>query len=144
MFIVRKKFKIEYAHQLDDAFSSDCSKNIHGHSGIIEIFLKSNDLNIDGMVIDFGKIKFLIGDYIKSFDHALIISEKFISKYPSLKEHNEKLKIVKYNPTAEEMARDIYQYVKRVLDQENFYSGKMLYKVRFHETDTGYAEYFSE
>lgn len=140
MFIVRKLFKVEYAHQLDGAFSSCCSENIHGHQGVIEVFFGSGFLNDDAMVIDFGLIKERIKDYIMSFDHALIVSEKLISKHPGLKKHNKKLKIVNYNPTAEAMAYDIYQNIEKLMSK---ILGPHLWlqKVRFHETDTGYAEY---
>ena len=140
MFTIRKLFKVEYAHQLDSAFSSLCSENIHGHQGVIEVFFQSGYLNNDGMVIDFGLVKEKIKDYIMSFDHALIVSEKLISKHPGLKKHNKKLKIVNYNPTAEAMSYDIYQNIIKLMPN-TLSSSLWLQKVRFHETDTGYAEY---
>ena len=143
MFTIRKLFKVEYAHQLDSAFSSLCSENIHGHQGVIEVFFGSGYLNSDGMVIDFGKVKEYIKDYIMSFDHSLIVSKKLISKYPELKKHNKKLKVVDYNPTAEAMAEDIFNNIKELM-KDILQSHLWLEKVRFHETDTGYAEYFEK
>ena len=140
MFTIRKKFTVEYAHQLDSSFSPSCSENIHGHQGVIEIFFSSGYLNEDGMVIDFGKVKEYIKDYIMSFDHALIVSKKLISKYSELEKHNKKLKVVDYNPTAEAMAEDIFNHIKELM-KNVLQSHLWLSKVRFHETATGYAEY---
>lgn len=155
MYTIRKKFKVEYAHVLDSAYSKACSDTIHGHSGVIEVFFQSKNLNDDGMVIDFGLIKEKIGNYISSFDHSLIISKKmnenlFTNKLIKLIHFNKNLKIVDYNPTAENMAKDIFQTIKKILKPESEIKEsksdivKMytcLSKVRFHETDTGYAEY---
>jgi len=143
MYRIRKQFKVEYAHQLVHAFSRVCSDTIHGHSGIIEIFLKSEELNQDGMVIDFGEVKQLIKEYIDSWDHALVISQDMSEEYIEALQFNKKLKIVNYNPTAENMAKDIFDNVRRLLEPISIRNDHWfkLEKVRIHETDTGYAEY---
>jgi len=148
MFTIRKKFAIEYAHILDSAFSSCCSDTIHGHSGIIEVFFGSGFLNDDGMVIDFGLIKEKIKPYIMSFDHALIISNKknqelLKKRQADLHYFNKNLKIVQYNPTAENMAKDIYDNIKELMS-DILNSHLWLIKVRFHETSSGWAEWSEE
>ena len=133
MFVIRKKFKFEMAHQLHHAYSKACSDQIHGHSYICEVFFKSYDLNKDGMVIDFTKIKDKIGKYINSWDHCLVMSHKMPDKYlKCLAKYNKNFKIVDYNPTAENMAHDMLEYINSEFP--------ICFKVRLHETDTGYAE----
>ncbi len=131
---IRKLFKVEYSHQLSSCFSTACSDSIHGHSGKIEVIFRSEELNKDRMVIDFGEVKSLIGEYIDSFDHALIMPNTMDEKYLSvLSAFNKKMKIVDYNPTAEAMAKDIYDTIKEKIS--------CVHKVIFHETDTGWASY---
>lgn len=141
MFTIRKLFKVEYAHILDTAYSSCCKDCIHGHSGVIEVFFRSNELNEGGMVVDFGRVKDLINDYIQSFDHALILSTvRYALSEKELKKWNKKMMVVSYNPTAELMARDIYNNIKEIILKTNLDS-RILHKVRFHETVSGWAEY---
>jgi len=134
MYTIRKQFKFELAHQLDEAYSKCCKNTIHGHSYICEVFFSAEKLDDTGMVIDFGKIKNVIGSYMDSWDHALVIPDTMRGYYlESLRENNENLKIVPYNPTAENMAEDIYKSIKAM--------NLPVSKVRLHETTTGWAEY---
>ncbi len=143
MFTIRKQFKMEYAHQLADSYSVAC-QTLHGHSAILEVFLTSKDITEDSMIVDFGKIKSFVNEYIDSFDHALILKDTTPDEYVEmLKKYNDpgRIKLVPYNPTAEEMARDICQHIRKVLDVEWDKSDTVKLAVRFHETATGWAEY---
>lgn len=135
MFTIRKKFKFEAAHRLKTAFSKACVNQIHGHSYIVEVMLQSETLNEDGMVLDFGKLKAVIGDYINSWDHSLILHKSEVTK--AIRRDNERLIVTKYNPTAEEMARDMFHYIAIKLTVPCVH----LVEVRIHETDTGWASY---
>ena len=85
MYEVRKRIEISAAHKLDLSYESKC-ENLHGHNWIIDVFLRSEELDEDGMVMDFTHIKKAIQD--KS-DH---------------KDINE---VVDFNPTAENLAKYI-------------------------------------
>lgn len=145
MFTIRKTYKVEYAHQLKKAYSSCCYETIHGHSGVIEVFLSSLVLDENEMVIDFGEISSLIKKYLMdTFDHALIIPDTMDPDYiECLKKHNKKLVITNKNPTAEYFCEKMFDEIKTLLapiikrSSDSF----KLKKVRFHETETGYAEY---
>jgi len=135
MYTIRKTFKFELAHQLEHAFSKCCSAQIHGHSYICELYFSDTEVNEDGMVVDFGEVKSKIGKYMDNWDHSLVMSVTMPKDYlDCLRDYNENLKIVKYNPTAENMAKDIYDHVKKLINT--------LSKVRIHETATGWAEYY--
>ena len=82
MFKVKKRIEISSSHSLDLDYGSKC-ENIHGHNWIIEIFCKSEELNRNGMVIDFSEIK----KEVMKLDH---------------KNLNE---ILVFNPTAENIAK---------------------------------------
>jgi len=139
-FTIRKQFKFEMAHQLKEAYSDCCKNTIHGHSYICEVFIESNILlDGTGMVVDFGKFKDLCGEYIDSWDHALVMPNSLPKDYlKMLLKYNKNLKIVDYNPTAEEMARDIFRTLRIICKGESMFN---VAKVRLHETATGWAEY---
>lgn len=144
MYIIRKLFKLELAHQLHSCYSACCKETIHGHSYTLEVFFASQELDQDGMVVDFGEIKDLLNGYVASWDHSLVLCDKMSIAYlQMLEKYNKNLKIVSYNPTAENMANDIYWSIARLIQphleatQRKF----QLWKILLHETDKGYAEY---
>lgn len=138
MYTIRKQFKFEMAHQLFDSYSADCHENLHGHSYILELYIRSIDLDNTGMVVDFGEVKSLVGDYINSWDHSLTMPNSFPEDYLNmLSKFTKKMHIVSYNPTAENMAKDMFEHIQNMLKDYNF----TVYKVRLHETTTGWAEY---
>ena len=144
MHVIRKTYNVEYAHQLRDAYTKECSDTIHGHSGKIEVFFVSDTLDGNDMVIDFGEISGIIKKFIMDiFDHALIVPDSFSKTYLKyLKKYNKKLLVIDRNPTAEYFAEslfwDITNLLKGSLSSNRSIS---LWKVRFHETETGYAEF---
>ena len=48
--------EIAGCHQLKLSYESKCQR-MHGHNWVVTIFCKSAQLNADGMVADFSKIK---------------------------------------------------------------------------------------
>lgn len=85
MYEVKKRLEISAAHQLTLDYESKCT-NLHGHNWIIDVYLRSETLNKNGMVMDFALIKQKIQN---KFDHKVI---------------NE---VVDFNPTAENLAKYI-------------------------------------
>lgn len=85
MYEVKKRIEVSAAHKLNLSYESKCT-NLHGHNWIIDVYLRSETLNDDGMVMDFTHIKKAIQD---KFDHKII---------------NE---VVDFNPTAENLAKYI-------------------------------------
>lgn len=141
MFTIRKQFKFECAHKLHQAFSKGCVEQIHGHSYIVEVYLRSPTLDLSGMVMDFGELKELVGEYFKRWDHSLILNREDVNRDNEeiLREFNKNLRIVDWNPTAEEMAREFYEFINAGLEKRK--PEVILWKVRVHETTTGWAEF---
>lgn len=83
MYYVRKNIEISATHKLNLDYESKC-KEIHGHNWNIVIYLKSDTLDNNGMVMDFTIIKNKIMDIL---DH---------------KNLNE---VFDFNPTAENIAK---------------------------------------
>ena len=146
MFTIRKQFKFEMAHQLFNSYSAACHENLHGHSYILELYLTSNSPDETGMVVDFGEVKDVIGDYVNQWDHSLIMPSDFDKEYlDMLAKYTKKFRVVDYNPTAENMAREMFEQINKMLTQYQLTkNSSVVYnvaKVRLHETTTGWAEY---
>ena len=140
-YLIRKQFKFESAHQLKCAYSTSCC-GMHGHSYLVEVFFQSGQLDNTGMVIDFGQVSDLFKKHIDSdWDHNLIMPDTFSNDYlDMLKKYNKNLRIVNYNPTAENMARVLFNEFAHLMALNDI-NNKLLHKVRVHETATGWAEY---
>jgi 6-pyruvoyltetrahydropterin/6-carboxytetrahydropterin synthase len=134
MYRIRKKFRFEGAHVLNSAFSTDCMR-IHGHSYIVEVFIKGDTLNSDGMLIDFGELKGEVQHWINEWDHKLIVDRDHPKYRQMLQLHKMEIEGVDFNPTAEKMAKYLYERIGETYQVD---------KVRVHETETGYAEYWEE
>lgn len=137
---IRKSFTFEAAHQLERAFSKECSDCIHGHSYTVEMFLKSGALDSDAMVMDFGVLKGFKKIVMDSWDHGLLLHEDKKPHYMPLIEagllKREKVSFLTRNPTAETMARMLYKMLWDFVTDAHV----IVEKVRVHETSTGWAE----
>lgn len=83
MYYVKKRLEISAAHNLKLDYESKC-ENLHGHNWMIDIYCKSEELDKNGMVLDFTVIKKKIKDKL---DH------KYLNE------------VLDFNPTAENIAK---------------------------------------
>jgi 6-pyruvoyltetrahydropterin/6-carboxytetrahydropterin synthase len=143
---IRKSFTFEAAHQLESAYTEACSDCIHGHSYTVEMFLTSEALDKDDMVIDFGKLKKFKKKVMKQWDHGLILHEAKKKHIQPLIDagvlKKSKVSFYNFNPTAEFMACRLASLLQLFL-QKNWskkHSHVKVEKVRVHETASGWAE----
>jgi 6-pyruvoyltetrahydropterin/6-carboxytetrahydropterin synthase len=75
IFLDDPSFNFDYAHILPR--TQKCSV-MHGHtsSALVEVVGRP----IDGMVVDFGVAKEIIREAIRSLDHKLFISERYVTR----------------------------------------------------------------
>lgn len=153
--IIRKKYKFESSHIVRGCTSRRCSRNIHGHSYIVEVFLSSTKLDNAHMVVDFGLMKQEINDFIDSFDHSHIMYSPINNKLPvpAQKEmeyiinNTERWILMPLTPSAEGLSLLFFYVIDAILENTNFQNNEgeiNLYSVRVHETATGYAQTFKE
>ncbi|MBP5496486.1 MAG: 6-carboxytetrahydropterin synthase QueD [Bacteroidales bacterium] len=138
---ITKQFSFEMAHALRN-YDGLC-RNIHGHSYKMDITLAGQPLHDEsspknGMVMDFGDLKRLVNEEIISLlDHALVLNEKNDPQLIEiLKQNFEKIVVVDFQPTTENLLNYIADKLKRRLPET-----VKLCRVRLRETDTSYAEW---
>lgn len=83
MYYVTKRMEIAGAHRLTLPYESKC-QNLHGHSWIVVVHCRAEELNEAGMVCDFTHIKTAIHDKL---DHQFLNN------------------VLSFNPTAENIAK---------------------------------------
>jgi 6-pyruvoyltetrahydropterin/6-carboxytetrahydropterin synthase len=111
MYRVAREIHFSYGHRLLE-HEGKCA-NLHGHNGRVLIEISSEKLNHLGMVIDFYEIKKVIGAWIdKTLDHKTILCEKD-PLVKALEKAGESVVIIKENPTAEVLARMIFEEARR-------------------------------
>jgi len=73
-----KSYKFEYSHHIYNQKKTESNpdtkcRNLHGHSGVVKIYITKDKLDECGMIVDFTNLK-PIKDYINNlFDHVLIV-----------------------------------------------------------------------
>jgi 6-pyruvoyltetrahydropterin/6-carboxytetrahydropterin synthase len=108
MFQVTRELRFCYGHRLLE-YDGKC-RHLHGHNGRAVITLQAAHLDALGMVMDFSKIKRIVGGWIDShLDHRMIL-RKDDPALPELRRLNEPVHVVDVNPTAENLAKMIYDY----------------------------------
>lgn len=131
MYTVTKQIHFCYGHRLLN-YDGNC-RWLHGHNGLVEIELAAETLDERGMVYDFTAIKRILKTWIdENLDHKMILNRDD-PLVQTLQEHGEPLYLLDENPTAEAIARLIYE--------ESARQGFPVVEVRLWETPTSWAAY---
>ena len=141
---ITKQFTFEMAHVLKD-YDGPC-RNVHGHSYELFVTLIGEPLQDEsspkyGMVMDYKDLKTIVKEnVINKFDHSLVLSSRHNeTSIKNLKSEFEKLIVVDYQPTNENLIIDIANILKPLLPKN-----ASLYKLKLRETATAYSEWHSE
>ena len=146
MTIIRisKEFNFDMAHALL-GYDGLC-KNIHGHSYTLVVTVIGTPIGDasspkTGMLIDFKDLKNIIKTQIVDrFDHALVLNSLTPKELLEMMMKNyEKIVVLDYQPTTENMISDMAEQISRMLP-----SNLKLFSLRLRETPTSYAEWFAE
>lgn len=138
-----KVFSYAMAHALD-SYDGLC-KNIHGHTYHLEVTVVGNPVSDSsspkkGMLIDFTDLKRLINNEIVDvWDHALMLNETTNPDLIALlKKSYERIIIVPFQPTTENMLCYLSEKIISILPQEVH-----LYSLKLKETENSYAEWYA-
>lgn len=131
MYRVTREIHFCYGHRLLN-YQGKC-RHLHGHNGKAVITLESDQLDTLGMVVDFSKLKDVVGKWIdNNLDHRMIL-HKEDPALDYLQKQGEPIFVVEVNPTAENIARLIYDCARS--------QGFPVTEVRLWETESCYASY---
>ena len=108
MFRVTREIDFCYGHRLLN-YDGKC-KYLHGHNGRAIITIESAALDERGMVLDFSDIKNVVSAWIdERLDHRMVL-QKTDPVVPLLQKMGEPLFLMDENPTAENIARLIFDF----------------------------------
>ncbi len=131
MYRVTREIRFCYGHRLLN-YNGKC-RHLHGHNGRAVITLEAPRLDPLGMVLDFGQIKEVVAAWIdETLDHRMLLHEDDPA-LPWLRQMGEPVFVMNVNPTAENIARLIFDFVA---DQ-----GFPVVEVQLWETDHCFATY---
>jgi len=110
MYRVSREIQFCYGHRLLD-YEGKC-RHLHGHNGRLLVTFESAALDRRGMVLDFTDIKDRISRWVdEQLDHRMILNAQD-PVVPSLERLGEPMCLIEANPTAENIARMVFEYAQ--------------------------------
>jgi 6-pyruvoyltetrahydropterin/6-carboxytetrahydropterin synthase len=131
VFSVTQQIHFCYGHRLL-LHGGKCA-HPHGHNAVAELTFEARELDPLGMVVDFGEIKRTMKAWINdSLDHGMLL-QKDDPLVPALEKLREPVFRMEGSPTAENIARLIFEQAKK--------SGLPIVEVKLWETPSQSAVY---
>ncbi|MHB8172142.1 MAG: 6-carboxytetrahydropterin synthase QueD [Thermincolia bacterium] len=124
MYQLTIKAHFDAAHHLRD-YQGKCAQ-IHGHSWQVEVMVAGEELDKTGMLIDFGILKEHVNEIIGVLDH------RYLNELDAFN-------LEGMNPTAENIARYIYEHIFKQL--KNHQPAIVIEGVRVWESTNASATY---
>ena len=131
MYTVTQTVSFCYGHRLLN-YQGKC-RYLHGHNARALITLEGESLDELGMLYDFNEIKRVVKGWIdEEIDHNMLLHREDPA-LPLLRQAGERVYEMDANPTAENIARMIFEYVRE--------AGYPVREVAIWETDASCATY---
>ncbi len=130
MYRVTEEVSFPYGHRLL-GHPGGCGR-LHGHNARVEVVLEAESLDEAGFVADFDELSAALRRAVAELDHRLLLQEGD-PVIPHLVEAGEELVVLGSPPTAEVLAREVYERVAG--------AGLPVVEVRLWETPTAMASY---
>jgi 6-pyruvoyltetrahydropterin/6-carboxytetrahydropterin synthase len=131
MYRVTREILFCYGHRLLD-YEGKC-RHLHGHNGRAVITLEASELDAKGMLVDFSDIKREVQVWIdENLDHTMLLCHRD-PLLPLLRDRGERVFVMEENPTAENIARLIFDHARA--------ARLPVVEVRLWETENCHASY---
>ncbi len=131
MFRITREVTFSYGHRLL-RYEGKCAR-LHGHNGRLRVTLGAQDLNAAGMVVDFVDVKLALAGWLEeTLDHRMILNREDPAVV-QLEAIGEPLCVVDFNPTAENLARYVFERLREL--------GLPVIEIELRETDGCAAAY---
>ncbi|MHB8067907.1 MAG: 6-carboxytetrahydropterin synthase QueD [Desulfobaccales bacterium] len=111
------------AHRLEN-FYGKC-ESLHGHNWKVEVFLKGENLDEAGLLLDFGAVKAQTRELLEEIDH------KYLNELPAFSHQN---------PSSENLASYLFQRLAVILNRD----GVKISRVNVWESDSSCASYYQD
>ncbi len=122
MYELTVESAFEAAHRIEN-YPGKCAK-LHGHNWIVEAIVEGTQLNELGILVDFKILKAALNKVLEEFDHQYL---------------NELENFKTQNPTAENLAKDIFYKLKSA----DFFTGDTKLKaIKIHESPKSCVTFF--
>lgn len=131
MYLVTKRIDFCYGHRLLD-YDGMC-RHPHGHNAVVEVDVRTDELDSRNMVVDFADIKQIVKGWIdRELDHKMILrhDDPLVEALEAL---GEPIFKIDTNPTVERISKLIFDMAHS--------QGLPVVAVRVWETPTCFAEY---
>lgn len=125
---------------------SKCA-HLHGHRYTAEVTVAATELDSLGRVIDFSKVKEVVGGWIdEHWDHNMILHpndplRRLVCELPLLQADKitgaKPFFVLDCNPTAENLSRYLFRIARDLLDPYDI----AVVKIRLYETPNCWADY---
>jgi len=92
VYKIRVKEDFSAAHRI---FQRNKCENLHGHNWEVEVCLKAEKLNKDGMIVDFREVKERLIKVLENLDH------KYLNE------------VLSFSPTSENIAQYIFKQLEK-------------------------------
>ena len=102
LFEVKVISSFAAAHNLKD-FRGKC-ENLHGHNWKVEVVLRGESLESNGILVDFGEVKAATREALEEVDH------KYLNELPFFSQNN---------PSSENVARFLFEKLSTKLNTGN-------------------------
>ena len=131
VYRVTRHIEFCYGHRLLD-YEGKC-RHLHGHNGLAVIALQGGSLDGRGMLVDFGDIKRTVQRWVdENLDHNMLL-RRDDPILPFLRAQGERVYVMDVNPTAENIAKLIYDHARK--------EGLPVVEVVLWETENSFATY---
>jgi 6-pyruvoyltetrahydropterin/6-carboxytetrahydropterin synthase len=107
-----KKIEFCYGHRLI-GHKGKC-RYLHGHNALIEVDIRADELDRNGMVIDFGDVRDIVKGWVDAnLDHRMLLCrrDEAVSVLKSLKEP---VYLMDDNPSAENIAKHLFYEIRKM------------------------------
>ena len=136
---IEVKVRFEFAHRLLN-YTGKCNR-IHGHTDNVIVTLGADQLNSQGMIVDFGAVKSMVRGFIDDFwDHSIILNNQdpLIGVLEALYDGPSSYFAVPFEPTSENLAKYLFDEI----DDMSFGPASIqVERVEFQETPVNTAIY---
>ena len=143
MYRISLRHNFETAHRLSHEEAPTKCRSIHGHSWWVTLWLEGEEVDEQGMLVEFGRIKRAWRGFLdEQVDHHLAVrhDDPVAAAIEAVMPEARILRLP-FDPTTEEMARWLFERARDIVAEACGGAAVRVQKVHLQETRVNGAEY---